>query len=59
MDKSLFKRFKEIYFSEFPDRKLIWSNFDKDGCLSVGVLSGDEEYCLNVGEYPNGEVYWY
>lgn len=58
-NKSLYKRFEKVYLSEFPNKRIVWSNLDKFGNLTVGIYSDEESYFLNVREYPNGEIYWY
>lgn len=57
---SLLARFKKIY-EEGTNYKVAWSNLDKDGNLTVGIVNavGEEQFYLNVREYPNGEVYWF
>lgn len=57
---SLLVRFKKIY-EEGTSYKVSWSNLDRNGNLTVGIVNtvGEEMLWLNVREYPNGEVYWF
>lgn len=57
---SLLERFKK-QFEEGTSYKVSWSNLDKDGNLTVGIVNaaGEEQSYLNVREYPNGEIYWF
>ena len=57
---SLLARFKKIY-EEGTGYKVSWSKVDKDGNLTVGIVNaaGEEQFYLNVREYPNGEIYWF
>ena len=57
---SLLERFKKIY-EESTSYKVSWSKIDKDGKLTVGIVNaeGEEQFWLNVREYPNGEIYWF
>ena len=56
---SLLGRFKEKYESE-TDFKVSWSNLDKEGNLTVGIVdkAGNEKFWLHIGEV-NGEIIWY
>lgn len=56
---SLLGRFKELY-EKGSSFKVIWSNIDKDGNLTVGIAdeSGNEKFWLHVVE-QNGEIIWY
>lgn len=57
---SLLARFKRIYEGN-TSYKVSWSNLDKDGNLTVGIVNaaGEEISWLNVREYPNGDIYWF
>lgn len=57
---SLLARFKKIY-EENTSYKVSWSNLDKNGNLTVGIVNtaGEEQFHLNVREYPNGYIYWF
>lgn len=56
---SLLGRFKEIYEGG-TDFKVSWSNLDKDGNLTVGIVDkeGNEKFWLHVVE-RNGEIQWF
>ena len=61
MAVSLLGRFKEIYFKEFNNYELAWSNLDKDYNLTVGIRCKDtkeEKFYLNVKE-EDGNIIWY
>ena len=57
---SLLERFKKIY-EEGTSYKVSWSKVDEAGNLTVGIVNaaGEEQFYLNVREYPTGEIYWY
>lgn len=57
---SLLRRFKEK-FEEGTEYKVSWSKVDENNNLTVGIVNaaGEEQFYLNVREYPNGEIYWY
>ena len=57
---SLLARFKKIY-EECTSYKVSWSKVDENNNLTVGIVNseGEEQFWLNVREYPNGEVYWF
>ena len=57
--KSLLGRFKEIY-ENGTEFKVSWSNLDKDGNLTVGIVDqeGKEMFWLHVVE-RNGQIEWY
>lgn len=57
---SLLERFKKIY-EESTSYKVSWSNLDRNGNLTVGIVNaaGEEIFWLNVREHPNGEIYWF
>lgn len=56
---SLLGRFKKIYENE-TEFKVSWSNIDKDGKLTVGIVDqeGNERFWLHVVE-RNGQIEWY
>jgi hypothetical protein len=56
----LLERFKKIY-EEGTKYKVSWSRTDEAGNLTVGIVNaaGEEQFYLNVREYPTGEIYWY
>ena len=57
--KSLLSRFKEIYEAG-TDFKVLSSNLDKDGNLTVGIsdVEGREKFWLHVEDH-DGEIIWY
>ena len=57
---SLLARFKK-QFEEGTEYKVSWSKVDENNNLTVGLVNaaGEEQFYLNVREYPNGEIYWY
>lgn len=57
---SLFQRFKKIY-EEGTSYKVSWSEIDENNNLTVWIANaeGEEQFYLNVREYPNGEIYWF
>ena len=57
---SLLARFKK-QFEEGTEYKVSWSKVDENNNLTVGIVNaaGEEQFYLNVREYPNGEIYWY
>ena len=57
---SLLERFKKVY-EESTSYKVSWSKVDENNNLTVGIVNseGEEQFWLNVREYPNGEVYWF
>lgn len=57
---SLLERFKKIYEEE-TDYKVSWSKVDENNNLTVGIVNseGEEQFYLNVREYPNGDIYWF
>lgn len=57
---SLLSRFKRIH-EEGTNYKVSWSKLDENNNLTVGIVNatGEEQFNLNVREYPNGEIYWY
>lgn len=57
---SLLLRFKGTYEIR-TSYKVSWSKIDKNNNLTVGTVNaaGEEQFYLNVREYPNGEIYWY
>ena len=57
---SLLARFKKIY-EEGTDYKVSWNKVDENNNLTVGIVdaAGEEQFYLNVREYPNGEIYWF
>ena len=57
MCKSLLGRFKEIYESN-TDFRVVASNLDANGNLTVNVKSGDFETWLHVKEI-NGQIIWW
>lgn len=56
---SLLGRFKEKYERE-TDFKVSWSNLDKEGNLTVGIVdkAGNKKFWLHIAEH-NGEIIWY
>ncbi|MGN0027591.1 MAG: hypothetical protein ACI33I_11420 [Clostridium sp.] len=56
----LLERFKKIY-EEGTSYKVSWSKVDEAGNLTVGIVNaaGEEQFYLNVREYPTGVIYWY
>ena len=57
MYKSLLGKFKKIYENN-TDFKVVASNLDKDGNLTVTVRNGDIEMWLHVKE-ESGKVIWW
>lgn len=59
-NNSLLARFKK-QFEEGTDFKVFWSNLDKEGNLTVGIVDseGKDKGWLHVVEKDNGEIYWY
>lgn len=57
MCKSLLGKFKELYESN-TDSKVVASNLDANGNLTVNVKSGDFETWLHVKEI-NGQIIWW
>lgn len=58
MSKSLLARFKK-QFEEGTEYKVSWSNLDKNGNLTVGIVdSKGKESWLHVVE-RNGQIEWY
>lgn len=57
MCKSLLGRFKEIYESN-TDFKVVASNLDSNGNLTVDVRNGDFETWLHVKE-RDGQIIWW
>ena len=57
---NLLERFKKIY-EEGTNYKVSWSKIDEAGHLTVGIVNvaGEEQFKLNVREYPTGVIYWY
>ena len=57
---SLLEKFKKIYEKE-TDYKVSWSKVDENNNLTVGIVNaaGEEQFYLNVREYPNGDIYWF
>lgn len=57
---SLLERFKKVY-EESTSYKVSWSKVDENNNLTVGIVNseGEEQFWLNVREYPNREVYWF
>lgn len=57
---SLLSRFKKIY-EEGTTYKVSWSKIDENNNLTVGIVNseGEEQFYLNVREYPNGDIYWF
>lgn len=60
MENDLLERFRKIY-EECTSYKISWSKIDKNNNLTAGIVNaaGEEQFYLNVREYPNGEVYWF
>ena len=60
MSNSLLEKFKKTY-EEGTEYKVSWSKVDENNNLTVGIVNaaGEEQFYLNVREYPNGEIYWY
>ncbi len=60
INNSLLERFKKIY-EERTNNKVSWSNLDKEGNLTVGIVDskGEDKGWLHVKEYENGDIYWY
>ena len=56
---SLLRRFKNKY-ENGVDFKVSWSQLDKDGNLTVGIVDkeGKEKFWLHVVE-KNGEIIWF
>lgn len=57
---SLLSRFKRVY-ENGTSYKVSWSKLDENNNLTVGIVNAarEEQFNLNVREYPNGEIYWY
>ncbi|WP_370835547.1 hypothetical protein [Clostridium tertium] len=57
---SLLARFKK-QFEEGTNYKVSWSKVEENNNLTVGIVNseGEEQFYLNVREYPNGEIYWF
>lgn len=56
---SLLVRFKK-QFEEGTNYKVSWSNLDKEGNLTVGIVDYEgKEGWLHVKEKPNGQIEWY
>lgn len=61
MSKSLFKEFKEIYFSEFKTLEIAWSELDRNGNLNVGIRDKNTKkiFFLHIRKDEKGNIYWY
>lgn len=57
---SLLERFKKIY-EEGTNYKVSWSKVEENNNLTVRIVNseGEEQFYLNVMEYPNGDIYWF
>lgn len=57
---SLLSRFKRVY-ENGTSYKVSWSKLDENNNLTVGIVNAarEEQFNLNVREYPNEEIYWY
>lgn len=60
MENDLLERFKKIY-EEGTNNKVSWSKVDENNNLTVGIVNaaGEQQFYLNVREYPNGDIYWF
>lgn len=57
---SLLEKFKKIY-EKGTNYRVSWSKVDENNNLTVGIVNseGEEQFYLNVREYPNGDIYWF
>ena len=58
MCKSLLGKFKKIYEGN-TDFKVVASNLDANGNLTVNVKKDNIEMWLHVKEESNGEIIWW